>query len=98
MARNIEQEVDRLAQTIDELRGNFSTLAHRVGDVAHTASSEGRRQFGRVRDVVGSTAGTMASQARGGIETVQEEIEYRPLASVLVAFMLGLLVGKLLNR
>jgi ElaB/YqjD/DUF883 family membrane-anchored ribosome-binding protein len=101
-SRNLETE-------LDTLKGEFERLRKEVGAFGEAASEDIMRRGGRLRAAAGRAAeraGDHLSDAaeevgrrgRKGQLVVEHQIEERPLTSVLLAFGLGVLVGKLLDR
>ncbi|HET8726998.1 MAG TPA: hypothetical protein VFO41_05755 [Alphaproteobacteria bacterium] len=101
-ARNIEQEFDTLRADLDILRADIVSLTKALGE---NVKDVAREQELRARAAVRG-AGTKLDEARlqarlkarEGATALEEQIEERPLTSVLVAFGLGLLLGKLMDR
>lgn len=96
------QAADRLAEDLARLREDLRRLTEHLGE-------EGAARLGRVRDVAQEKleelekavedlrrrAGEMGSNATSGLErTVREQ----PLLSLLAAFGVGVLIGRLLGR
>jgi ElaB/YqjD/DUF883 family membrane-anchored ribosome-binding protein len=104
--RNLEYEFDTLKAGLDTLRKEIGSLASSFGD---TATDEVKTRGRRARAVVGRAAdragevwddATNEASRRGreGFAAVEQQIEERPFISVLVAFGIGLVIGKLINR
>jgi ElaB/YqjD/DUF883 family membrane-anchored ribosome-binding protein len=104
--RNLEEEFDALKEGLDTLRKDISSLVDSIGDAAtgevRTRGRRARATVGRVTDRVGEVWGeaTDAASRRGreGAAAVEQQIEERPFLSILVAFGIGLAIGKLINR
>lgn len=93
-SRNIDKEVDALAQTLNELKDQIGTLTRSVGSEAEAAFDDGRKHARRVR----AMAGDVATQLRGHAGTVQDEMSQHPVASVTAGFVIGLLIGRFFMR
>jgi ElaB/YqjD/DUF883 family membrane-anchored ribosome-binding protein len=104
--RNLEEEFDALKASLDTLRKEISSLASSFGDAAtdevKTSGRRVRAAVGRVADRAGEVWDDAANEAsrRGheGVAAVEQQIEERPFISVVVAFAIGLVIGKLSNR
>jgi ElaB/YqjD/DUF883 family membrane-anchored ribosome-binding protein len=73
-----------LEEELDTLKAGLDTLRK---DISSLASS------------FGDTATNEASRGgREGVSAVEHQIEERPFISVLVAFGIGVVIGKLINR
>ena len=104
--RNLEEEFDTLKADLDKLRKDISSLASSFGDVAtdevKTRGRRARAAVGRVTDRAGEVWDDATNEAsrrgREGIAAVEQQIEERPFISLLMAFGIGLVIGKLSNR
>jgi len=99
-SRTIEDDLTRLREEFEDLR---SRLQDRSDDVRDTASrslrdgaKEFRKNYGEARDTVGQALSDVTKQSRDGLATLEHRVEERPLTSLLVAFGIGLVVGRLL--
>ena len=100
--RSLDKEFDALRADMEALRKDLGSLLAAVGDGATDEfRSRGRRARGAA-ERAGATIGEAAEEAqrRGaeGLAALEQRIEDRPLGSVLIAFGVGLLIGKLLQR
>jgi ElaB/YqjD/DUF883 family membrane-anchored ribosome-binding protein len=103
--RNLEEEFDALKAGVDTLRKEISSLVGSLGDAAtDEISTRGRRAratVGRVTDRAGEVWDDATNEAsrrgRDGAAAVEHQIEQRPFISVLVAFGVGVVIGKLIN-
>jgi ElaB/YqjD/DUF883 family membrane-anchored ribosome-binding protein len=104
--RNLEEEFDTLKAGFDTLRKEISSLASSFGDVAtdevKTRGRRARAAVGRVTDRAGEVWDDATNEAsrhgREGVAVLEQRIEERPFISVLVAFGIGVVIGKLINR
>jgi ElaB/YqjD/DUF883 family membrane-anchored ribosome-binding protein len=104
--RNLEEEFDTLKTGLDTLRKDISSLVSSIGDAAtDEVNSRGRRAraaVGRATDRAGEVWDDATNEAsrrgREGVAAVKQQIEERPFTSVLVAFVIGVVIGKLINR
>lgn len=100
--RDIDREVENLRKELSALREEFSAQMddwrkqaedEAAGVVAGVKESLGEARA-RVREGLGS-AGTYGKQM---YDQVRSKVEERPMASALVAFGIGLILGKMLER
>jgi ElaB/YqjD/DUF883 family membrane-anchored ribosome-binding protein len=104
--RNLEEEFDTLKTGLDTLRKDISSLVNSFGDTAtdevKTRGRRARTAVGRVTDRAGEVWDDAANEAsrrgRAGVAAVEQQIEERPFISLLLAFGVGLLICKLLDR
>ena len=104
--RNLEEEFDTFKADLDKLRKDISALASSLGDVAtdevKTRGQRARAAVGRVTDRAGEVWDDATNEAsrrgREGVAAVEQQIEERPFISLLMAFGIGLVIGKLSNR
>jgi ElaB/YqjD/DUF883 family membrane-anchored ribosome-binding protein len=104
--RNLEQEFDALKAGVDTLRKDISSLVSSFGDAAtdevRTRGRRARAAVGRVTDRAGEVwddaTNEASRRAREGVAALEQRIEERPFISVLVAFGIGMVIGRLINR
>ena len=104
--RNLEEEFDTLKAGLDTLRKDISSLVSSFGDAAtDEVKTRGRRTraaVGRATDRAGEVWDDATNEAsrrgREGVAALEHQIDERPFLSVLVAFGIGVVVGKLLDR
>ena len=104
--RNLEEEFDTLKAGLDTLRKDIGSLVSSFGDAAtdevKTRGQRARAAVGRATDRAGEVWDDATNQAsrrgREGVAALEHQIEERPFISVLVAFGIGLVIGKLINR
>ena len=91
-------EYDTLQQEISDLRRDFSTLLENLrgrGDgVARDAETTIRDLAGQAQRVYDD----LSRSGRDSLSAVGKTIEERPLVSILIAFVLGFLGSRLLDR
>lgn len=76
---------------IESLRSDVSALA---GDLKKLVSREGNRAYDRVRDMANDAKGAVSE----GADKVSSVVSEKPLTSLIVAFLGGILLGKLTSR
>lgn len=85
---DLQREVSELTETIGRLAGNGrDASSHGTGDKAERLARRGRKAM--------RLAMAKAKTAVAGVETT---VSANPLASVAVAFGLGVLLGRLIRR
>jgi ElaB/YqjD/DUF883 family membrane-anchored ribosome-binding protein len=104
--RNLEEEFDTLKAGLDTLRKDISSLVSSFGDAAtdevRTRGRRARTAVGRVTDraseVWDDATDEASRRGREAAAALEQQIEKRPFISVLVAFGIGVVIGKLINR
>ena len=104
--RNLEEEFDALKAGVDTLRKDISSLVSSFGDSAtdevRTRGRRARAAVGPVTDRAGEVWDDATNEAsrrgREGVAALEQRIEERPFISVLVAFGIGMVIGRLINR
>lgn len=84
-------DMDRLRGDLDRLRKDMEGLTRTVRDVASARGEEG---MARARDMVDQAK----AQASDYIDTTERTVKENPLVSVAVAFGVGWVVGRLMDR
>ena len=89
---------DSLSKSADDLRADLEQLRDDMGAMMKTvtklANNGQRESLERLKQ-----AGTVATeQARQSVEVAEQSIVQHPFTSVLIAFGVGLAIGKLVNR
>jgi ElaB/YqjD/DUF883 family membrane-anchored ribosome-binding protein len=95
MARNLESEFDTVREDLSKLRSDISSLTEAFQS---TAKDRFSRQWSGAQDKFGKLSDKARTQSRETLEDLAEEIEGRPLTSVFIAFGVGILLGRLLDR
>ncbi len=80
----LHQDLNKLSEDISKLRSDLTGIAEKLLDM-------GKSEAGVAKD-------KLLEQGRKTVETVGQKIEEKPLISLLIAFIVGLLLGKLLDR
>jgi ElaB/YqjD/DUF883 family membrane-anchored ribosome-binding protein len=89
-SEEFSKDVEKLKGDIEALRKDVATIARALKDLG---VSKGREAYDRA-EALGERARKRASDAE---ERISHEIEERPFASVLTAFGVGFVIGKLLD-
>lgn len=86
-----EKDIESLRLEMSQLRSDLSAMGRTLKDLA---SDIGSTAYGRVKE----SADKAKDQAQRAADTVTQQIGERPLTSVLVSFVVGLLLGVLFSR
>ncbi len=89
-ARTTGDEID-FKSDIDSLRADVSALA---GDLKKLVSREGNRAYDKVKGAAGDAKDAVSE----GADKVGAAVAERPLTALVVAFLGGILLGKLTSR
>jgi ElaB/YqjD/DUF883 family membrane-anchored ribosome-binding protein len=90
-ANGASKTAEQLQSDMEQLRADVSAMMETIGKLAQDGKQEGARRVREVRDRV-------IDQAEKSKEAVESQIVERPLISVLAAFGVGMLLGRLLDR
>jgi ElaB/YqjD/DUF883 family membrane-anchored ribosome-binding protein len=91
-------EFDTLHQEVSDLRRDFSTL---LESLRNRANGAGKDAESTLHDWAGQAQKIYSDFSRSGqdsLHAVGRTIEERPLAAILVAFVLGFIGSRLLDR
>jgi ElaB/YqjD/DUF883 family membrane-anchored ribosome-binding protein len=101
-SRNLEAELDTLKGEFDRLRKEVGTFGETALEGIQKGSRRVRAAAGRAVDAtsegLSDAADEVERRGRKGLLAVEHQIEERPVISVLLAFGLGVLFGKFLDR
>ena len=89
-------DLAQLRRRLDELRRDMDALEARLGPAAAGTAVVPARGLRRVRAVAGTVATGVAARTGDGVAALQDEVRYRPLASLAVVFLAGAAVGSFL--
>lgn len=90
-SRDLEKEIDNLADTLSSIRSTLGDLANRAGSDAGSLLSRGQSSVRR-------GARQVYDQARYGESVVEDTIRDHPLASVGIAFAIGAALAGAIRR
>jgi len=92
---DIGQDLDALREDVTKLRADLSQLAKALLE-------KGKSETDSAKDKVVDElmAGLRTARVRGNdtVESVEHRIQEKPLMSMLIAFFVGLLLGKLFDK
>ena len=95
LERDLRSDLDSIRSDIDTLRKDFAAVLDRIkGTATNRAEAEIQALQKRINRVVDD----VQASGREGIRAVEEQIEERPLVSLALAFAVGLVIGRLLDR
>ena len=94
-AANYDAEVQAIKDDVAGLRKDLQTL---IKTVADDQKAHGKEALDKARAEVNRLASEARAKGREGVHALETQIEERPFTSVLVAFGIGLILGKLLDR
>ena len=95
VTRNLDSEFDTVKDDLSKLRADISHLSSALKD---TTSANVREQMEAIRTRIDKITGEARTHGRQSIDDIADHIEERPLASVLIAFGVGVLLGRLIDR
>lgn len=93
--RDLRQDIETLKGDLETLKSDIGTL---VQSLKGTASSRAEQELDQVRQRVSRLAGDLQSQGKEQLRSFEAHVEERPLASLAMAFAIGLIFGKMFDR
>jgi ElaB/YqjD/DUF883 family membrane-anchored ribosome-binding protein len=100
--RNVEQEFDALKSDFGKLSSDLGSLTEALRELtSESAQSYGaklRAAAAQAHEDAHAAAAALSARGREGMEAAAQQVRERPLASILVCFGLGLVLGKLIDR
>lgn len=88
-------DLDNVDQTVSGLKDDVTALA---GELEGSASDAVRRTLSRIEATVADLYETVAEQGGRSVEAIERQVDERPWTSLLVAFGLGWVIGRLASR
>jgi ElaB/YqjD/DUF883 family membrane-anchored ribosome-binding protein len=95
MARQFESEFDTVRDDLTKLSSDIANLAASLKD---GATDTAREQLAAARNRFERLTEEARSRGEEQLEGLSATIEERPLTSVLIAFGVGVILGRLLDR
>jgi len=92
---NLEGEFGVVKEDLARLRADVANLSAALKGATSGAVHE---QMESLRSRLDNLTGEARVQGRQALDDLTDRIEDRPLASVLIAFGIGMLIGRLLDR
>jgi ElaB/YqjD/DUF883 family membrane-anchored ribosome-binding protein len=100
--RDLQKDLDAVKEDLAKLRSDIAELTQKLIDTGRSEVSTARNRVRTEARNLGrelrATLNETGEQGLKTVETVEQLLIERPLASLLAAFGLGLLVGRLLQR
>lgn len=93
--RELSKDVDAIKGDLDALRKDFASV---VETIKGTAKSRAESEIDALQKRINQIAADVQTSGREGLRAVEGQIGEKPLVSVAVAFAVGLMLGKLLDR
>lgn len=91
MADKPKNEIDELKHELETLRADFAQV---MDSMKRATGAQAQAGVDAARD----SADKLRGHARDAAESLESEIQARPYTSVLTAFGVGFVLGKLLDR
>ena len=100
--RSTDEGVGDLHEDIEKLKADIASLAKDLKDLGTTAAGAAKRaardKGERLREGFDETIEDLTERGEDVLRGAREKIEERPLAAVLIALLVGLVLGRLLDR
>lgn len=91
MPSNVQNDADKVKEDIAKLKEDIAQLTQSLKGVAAARGAEGV-------DTLKRTAHQTRDQAKAFSQDLERQVADRPLTSMLVAFGVGFVIGRLLDR
>ena len=102
MADSIKGDVEALREDLNALRADIGSLAATIkgmmGNATRSAGTAAEESIDELRERLERLADEARLRGRAASETIQRQVEERPLTSLLVAFALGMVISRLFDR
>ena len=93
---------DRLGKDVDTLKEDISKLKEDLSSIAESLLQRGKAETEAAKDKLGERFGSefQAARIKGRekVESIEDQIREKPIQSLLIAFVIGLFLGKLFDR
>jgi ElaB/YqjD/DUF883 family membrane-anchored ribosome-binding protein len=86
-----EQQTNDISNDIQALKDDLSRLRDDVSNIASLWMTRGRE---RLQDATGD----LQERFQGSVENVTDWVKQRPIQTILIASVAGLILGKILRR
>lgn len=93
-----EQTANSDKTEVEQLKADLDSLRRDVSQLTDTLKRSSREQVQAGTAQARESANQLGNQARDATRNLEQEIGQRPMTSVLAAFGIGFVVGKLLDR
>lgn len=99
---DLNKEIQTLREDVAKLRADLSGVAGALKDLGKGRVEEAKSTLTELAEALREELrkGMEGARSRGkrSVETVEEQIEQRPLLALLAAFGVGIVLGKILDR
>jgi ElaB/YqjD/DUF883 family membrane-anchored ribosome-binding protein len=93
---------DRLGKDVDVLKEDISKLKEDLSSIAESLLQRGKAETEAAKDKLGERFGgefqAARTKGREKVESIEDQIREKPIQSLLIAFVIGLFLGKLFDR
>ena len=89
------KDVETLKDDISKLKEDLSTIAQTL---LEKGKSEGEIAKDRISESIRDEFQAAKDKGKEKVETIEDQIREKPLLSILIAFVIGLFLGKLFDR
>lgn len=104
--RDISREVEALKKDVKSLQEDLSEMINAASSYSKEKLAESRERLrvaigdisGQVRERAAQTCDAVRQCSSEAVDRSRQTIEHRPITSVLIAFVAGTLLGKLVMR
>ncbi len=94
-SHDVEGEFGAVKDDLAKLRGDIANLSNALKELTSETVQE---KLESLRGGIDRMTGDAKLQSREMLDDLTDRIEERPLASVLIAFGVGVLIGRLFDR
>lgn len=93
--RDLNKDVDAIKADLDALRKDLASV---LETIKGTAKSRAHAEFDDLHKRMNQIAAELQASGRDSLRAVEGQIGEKPLVSVAIAFVVGLMIGKLFDR
>lgn len=93
--RDLSSDLDAIRGDIDTLRKDLAAV---LEGIKGKASNRAEAEIQALQKRINRIADDVQASGREGMRAIEERIEERPLVSLGLAFVVGLVLGRLFNR
>jgi len=98
----LQRDVDELRSEMHQLKSNLNELGGTIKGLGrhgvHVAKNKANEELGRLVDQITQAYDNVKKQGGEASQTMRARIEEKPMASIGIAFAVGLVLGKLFSR
>ena len=93
--RDLNKDVDAIKADLDALRKDLASVLATIKD---GAKNRAESEIDALQKRLNEIAGDVQTTGRDGLRAVESQIEEKPLISVAIAFMVGMILGRVFDR